>query len=166
MTREMLAGLGEPIANRGEGGTEEDVLIFESFQISKADAVANCNQHAHDEDCTVSTTAAALRETPAGQRLQGILDELRANSSHPSDAHVVLNPANQRTIDKVQELCGRDISQHKHSISPSELHHSLQRHPNMTDEDVMLMLDMHDNWDDMKFKYKSNISKLEYYAAA
>lgn len=162
MSREMLAGLREPIANREEPGTEEEGLIFESFQISKADAVANCNQYAHDADCGVSTTAAALRNTPAGQKLQGILDELRADSSHPSDTHVVLNPANQRTIDKVRELCGRDISQHKHSVSPSELHHSRKKHTDMTDEDFMLMLDMHDNWDALEYENRSNIPKIKY----
>ncbi len=162
MTREMMAGLREPITNREGAAAEDDVLIFESFQISKADAVANCNQYAHDADCTVSTTAAALRNTPAGQKLQGILDELRADSTHPSDAHVVLNPANQRTVDKVRELCGRDISQHKHSVSPSELHHSRKKHTDMTDEDFMLMLDMHDNWDALEYENRSNIPKIKY----
>ena len=162
MTREMMAGLREPITNREGATAEDDMLIFESFQIGEADAVANCNQYAHDANCTVSTTAAALRETPAGQTLQGVLDELRADSTHPSVAHVVLNPANQRTVDKVRELCGRDISQHKHSVSPSELHHSRKKHTDMTDEDFMLMLDMHDNWDALEYENRSNIPKIKY----
>ncbi|MDO4751749.1 MAG: DUF935 family protein [Akkermansia sp.] len=168
--REMMAGLrgkqrrGRDVARNSEATNEaEFILEFESLEIQPGrDKAENCNQHGHDADCTVSITAENLRKTSAGKSLQGVMDELKANPAHPSDIPVTLNQANQRTAEKVQELCGRDISQHVHSISPSELHHARKGHPDLNDEEVMLMLDIHDNWDELTYEVRSNTPKLKY----
>ena len=168
--REMMAGLrgkqrrGREVARNSEASNEaEFILEFESLEIQPArDRAENCNQHGHDADCTVSITAENLRKTSAGKSLQGVMDELKANPAHPSDIPVTLNQANQRTVEKVQELCGRDISQHVHSISPSALHHARKGHPDLNDEEVMLMLDIHDNWDELTYEVRSNTPKLKY----
>ncbi len=148
---------GGEVKNRS--GNDE-CLVFESFFIS--DAIANCNQYAHDTGCVVSETANSLRQTEAGKTLQRVLDELKADSSHPSDLPVTLNPVNEKTAQKVSELCGRDISKHEHTASPSEIHHSRKKHTDMTDDDFMLMLDMQENWDALEYENRSNIPKIKY----
>ncbi len=148
---------GDEVKNRGRN---DECLVFESFFIS--DAIANCNQYAHDAGCVISETANSLRQTEAGKTLQRVLDELKADSSHPSDLPVTLNPVNKKTAQKVSELCGRDISKHEHTASPSEIHHSRKKHGDMTDDDFMLMLDMQENWDALEYENRSNIPKIKY----
>ncbi len=85
MTREMLAGLREPMANRGDGETEELVLLFESLEIRKASPLTNCNQHGHDADCPGPAAAGApekeaalakVRDTEDGQTMGSIFGSL------------------------------------------------------------------------------------------
>lgn len=78
-----------------------------------------------------------------------------------SDAPVTLNPVNKKTAQTVSELCGRDISKHEHTATPSESHHSRKKHTNMTDDDFMLMLDMQENWDALEYENRSNIPKIK-----
>jgi len=135
-------------------------LAFESF--SRSGPVENCNQYAHDDGCDVSLKASNLRRTPSGKALQGVLDGLKADSSHPSNSPVTLNPVNGRTAQKAAELCGRDISKHEHTVTPSGLHHSMKRHGDMTDDDFMLMLDIQDNWESLEYEIRSGTPKLKY----
>lgn len=78
-----------------------------------------------------------------------------------SDLPVTLNPVNKKTAQTVSELCGRDISKHEHTATPSESHHSRKKHTNMTDDDFMLMLDMQENWDALEYENRSNIQKIK-----
>lgn len=161
---EAVQPSGNAVANTEEDG-EDSILEFESFTIKDTPdptTVENCNQYGHTPGCKVGDTINTLRETKAGTKMQGVIDALEANNEHPSNDPVRIKPVCARTAKTVEELCGRDISKHNHAISPSDLKHAKRRHSNLTDDDIMLMLDIQDNWDRLEYEKRNDIPKLVY----
>ena len=64
----------------------------------------------------------------------------------------MLNEVVSDTIAKVKELCGRDVSGYRHSISAAGISHAKNRHPYLTDDDIMLLPDITSKWDELKYK--------------
>lgn len=106
-----------------------------------------------------------IRKTESGKTIQATLDSLkeRKEGEAPSAEHHLLNEVDSDTIDKVKELSGRDVSGYRHSISAAGISHAKNRHPYLTDDDIMLLPDITSSYDSIKYEHsKSKGARLCY----
>ena len=89
--------------------------------------------------------------TPAGKSIRDTLDKLskRADGDEPSHQHIGFKQVEPKTAAKVTEFYGGDYSDYEHSIAEKDIQHAKQHHPDLTDEDFMLIPDITANWDDL-----------------
>ena len=108
--------------------------------------------------------AEEIRKTEAGKTIQATLDSLkeRKEGEAPSAEHHLLNEVDSDTIDKVKELSGRDVSGYRHSVSAANIHHSMKKHPYLTDDDIMLLPDITSNYDKIRHEKKKEGDRLVY----
>ena len=89
--------------------------------------------------------------TPAGKSIHDTLEKLskRADGDEPSPQHIGFKQVEPKTAAKVTEFYGGDYSDYEHSIAEKDIQHAKQHHPDLTDEDFMLIPDITANWDDL-----------------
>ena len=78
----------------------------------------------------------------------------------PSAEHHLLNEVDSDTIAKVKELCGRDVSGYRHSVSAANIHHSMKKHPYLSDDDIMLLPDITSNYDKIRHEKRRTATGL------
>ena len=136
----------------------------------EAEEVTNsCNQYKHEPGCRKGLSSPHAKEvphhskskeesvrdvssTPAGKSIRDTLGKLtrRKEGEEPSPQHIGFKKVEPKTAAKVTEFYGGDYSDYEHSIAEKDIQHAKQRHPDLTDEDFMLIPDITENWDDLK----------------
>ncbi len=142
----------------------------EELEGREAEAVTNsCNQYKHEPGCRKGLSSPHAKEaphhtkskeesvrdvssTPAGKSIRDTLEKLkrRTEGEEPSPQHIGFKKVEPKTAAKVTEFYGGDYSDYEHSIAEKDIQHAKQRHPDLTDEDFMLIPDITENWGKME----------------
>lgn len=140
-------------------------LVLEVVSLTRentGERAANCNQYGHDADCTgpKSESVSKAKSTPEGQTIGRVYDSLASlpRGKAPSAEYHRMHRLSERTAreaarlinalpDAEKQLKGANLSEARHAISEMYMRHALNRHPDLSREDFLLIPDIIENWD-------------------
>jgi len=140
-------------------------VTLEVISLSKSNTeeqAANCNQYGHDADCPgpKAESARKAQSTPEGQTIGDVYDSLTSlpQGRAPSAEYHRMHRLSERTAreaarqisampDAEKQLKGVNLHEARHAISEMYMRHALNRHPELSREDFMLIPDITENWD-------------------
>lgn len=99
-----------------------------------------------------------IKKTKIGEVLNNMFSKYlnRAPGEEPSNDKHVIAEVSQKTIDKVKELSGVDLTGYKFVIQASAYHHSYRKHRHLKEDDIFLIPEVAENWDNLQYQARKN----------